>query len=82
MLTLPRHNFLLNTADSVKVVLPKQTFSRSRDQRPPGSFLHKREEPGNEVAKSLAFIHHLFKLFGFDRPIIGLCLWSYRSTCM
>jgi hypothetical protein len=25
-------------------------FSSSRDQRPPGSFLPKREEPGNEVA--------------------------------
>ena len=24
-------------------------FSRSRDQRPPGSLLHKRKEPGNEV---------------------------------
>jgi hypothetical protein len=27
-------------------------FSRSLDQRPPGSFLHKREEPENEVARS------------------------------
>jgi hypothetical protein len=24
-------------------------FSRSRDQRPPGSLLHKRKEPGNKV---------------------------------
>jgi hypothetical protein len=29
-------------------------FSRSHDQRPPGSFLPKREEPGNEVEKKLA----------------------------
>ena len=29
-------------------------FSRSHDQRPPGFFLPKREEPGNEVEKKLA----------------------------
>jgi hypothetical protein len=57
-------------------------FSRSRDQRLPGSFLHKRKNPGYEVghisksddtALNLNISHHVYALPGIvilDEPII------------
>jgi hypothetical protein len=45
-----RHPSQIDKTTLIKNLLD---FSRSRDQRPPGSLLHKRKEPGNEVALAL-----------------------------
>ena len=43
------NNFVILAGMVLRVLSKIVDFGRSRDQRPPGTFLHKRKEPGNKV---------------------------------